>query len=317
MLAIFLKVLVIFLMVGTGYVASKLHLLPTGSDTYLVKYAVNIACPCLVLSSLASSELTADSMTQIVEILLGASIWLVLFTAYSFVALKTIPGAPSADKGVLTVVMVAVNAGFMGMPVALSVFGDNAFFLMVIWNVISTVQIFIVTPLQLRYGTPKVGDEKKASLLKGVISINTCSTVLGLLILFSQISLPSFLLEFLDTIGDSTVPVSMIVVGVQLSYRSLKDVVTNRHLLVASLHKMLIVPVLTFLCVNWLPLSTDAKVILILAAAMPSAVIPVSIAAQNGQNATLCSQGVALTTALSMITLPVICLFLASWYGLA
>ena len=116
-----------------------------------------------------------------------------------------------------------------------------------------------------------------------------------------------------NTVGNATVPVSMIVVGVQLGTASIRKMLKNYKLMIASLVNVVVVPVLTFLSVNWLPITWKAKVILILAAAFPCAVVLTAMAIRERKNATLMAEGVALTTLLSVVTLPVCVMFL-TWY---
>ena len=132
----------------------------------------------------------------------------------------------------------------------------------------------------------------------------------------AQIQLPGPADEFFEMIGDSTIPLSMVMIGYQLAQRNLRGILANRKLVAASLLHMLVVPALTFLAVNWLPIADAAKVILIFAACFPTAVMPATIAAEEGKNAGLLSEGIALTTAMSIVTLPLAAFFLMHWYGI-
>ena len=104
----------------------------------------------------------------------------------------------------------------------------------------------------------------------------------------------------------------MIVVGVQLSESSIRKMLTNKRLITASLCNVILIPVLTFLAVNWLPLAPESKLILIFAAAFPCAVVSTAIALK--ENAALMAEGVAMTTLLSMGTLPVAAILLMQLY---
>ena len=106
----------------------------------------------------------------------------------------------------------------------------------------------------------------------------------------------------------------MIVVGVQLGSSHLSKIIRNYKLLIASLCNVTLIPFLTFLCVNWLPLTNPAKLILVFAAAFPAAVVTVAVASKEHKNAGLMAEGVALTTLFSMATLPVASIILMSIY---
>ena len=106
----------------------------------------------------------------------------------------------------------------------------------------------------------------------------------------------------------------MIVVGVQLAENDLGRMVKNVRLIITSLANVLLMPALTFLLVNWLPLAAESKLVLVFAAAFPCAVVSVAVASKEGRNAGLMAEGVAMTTLFSMVTLPFIAVFLMTQY---
>ena len=68
---------------------------------------------------------------------------------------------------------------------------------------------------------------------------------------------------------------------------------------------MVMCPVITFLLVNWLPIATEIKIILVFGSAFPSAVAVAAISAIENKNSVLGAEGVAVTTLMSLITIPV------------
>lgn len=314
MSTIFLKILVIFLMVAIGFVAERKRILPEGSDGPLVDLIVDITCPCLILYSMADCEMTSAAITDTVAVLVGTASYFAISSALSYFFVKALHYEPSEDIGVLVVVAAAINTGFMGFPVTKAIFGDYLFFLMVIQNLFLNIYIFVVCPQQLHIGEPKKFSVR--SMLRAAANPLTISTLFGFVLLLMDDPLPGFLHDLLADLGDVTVPLSMIIVGIQLAQRSVKEVLLDKKLVATCLFRMLALPILTFLAVNWLPLSPQAKALLVFAACFPTAVLPAAIALKEGKNATLLSSGIALTTLLSMATLPIAAIFLIQWYGL-
>ena len=128
--------------------------------------------------------------------------------------------------------------------------------------------------------------------------------------------LPDMLFETVDTIGSATVPISMLVVGIQLGSSRISEVIHDRKLVITSIVKMLLWPFLTFLAVNWMPLPVNMKIALVFGAAFPTAVAVVAITSMENRNAVLAAEIIAFTTLLSIITLPVSALLLMGYYGL-
>ena len=77
---------------------------------------------------------------------------------------------------------------------------------------------------------------------------------------------------------------------------------------------MITVPALTFFLVNWLPIAASLKIALVFGATFPVSVSVVTISSMEGKNSVLAAEGVALTTLMAMITLPVMALLLNTYY---
>jgi predicted permease len=97
----------------------------------------------------------------------------------------------------------------------------------------------------------------------------------------------------------------MIVIGIQLGTSDFKKIVKNKSLMIESIAKMLFTPLITILLVNWLPISNIIKLVAVFGAAFPSAVAVTPIAQTEGKNTLLSAEGVALTTLMSLVTIPV------------
>ena len=124
------------------------------------------------------------------------------------------------------------------------------------------------------------------------------------------------LFETIDTLGSATVPISMLVVGIQLGSSRITEVIRDRKLVITSVMKMILWPILTFLAVNWLPLPVNMKAALIFGSAFPTAVAVVAITSMENRNAVKAAEIIAFTTLLSVITLPVSALLLMGYYNL-
>ena len=319
MLTIFLKVLVIFLMAAIGYIASKTGTLPREANPYMVDLLMNITCPAMILSGMTSVTLTAAAKVHVAQVMIGSLVFFGAGMAIAYFLVKAMGYDPAEDRGVLMVLICSCNTGFMGFPVTRSIFGDYFFFLLVMENVILNVYLFILVPWQMTFGTGTAVEGGSASartarFLRSMVNPNNVCVVLGLIFLFGRIPLPGPLSEMVNMIGDATVPISMIVIGLQLAERPLSELFTNGRLVICCLMNVILVPFLTFLAVNWLPLAPESKLILIFAACFPAAVIPVALASKQGKNATLMAQGVSLSTLLSMATLPLAATLLMNLY---
>lgn len=311
MLTVFLKIAAIFAMTAIGFTASKTGVLPAESKKYLSNLLLFITSPCMIIGSMTSQTLDAHTFELMIQIVAGSFIFFLAAMAVSFLIVKLMR-CDREDAGVLMVIITAVNTGFMGFPVTKAIFGNTYFFLMVIQNIVLNIYIYSMMVYQMNYGFRK--KEGIKGMLMPMLNMCTYALIIGLVLMLLKVQLPDILADFINTIGDATIPVSMIVVGVQLSESSIRKMLTNKRLITASLCNVILIPVLTFLAVNWLPLAPESKLILIFAAAFPCAVVSTAIALKENRNAALMAEGVAMTTLLSMGTLPVAAILLVQLY---
>lgn len=317
MLTVLSKIIVIFAVVAIGYFCNKKGILPNSSEPALVNLLILVICPCMILSSFLSRQLESDTLPKTL-LVLGLSMGYFIFAAIvAFIFSKFLKNTPRQDIGVMMAVMSSVNTGFMGFPITQAIFGDDIFFLIVIQNIALNIYFYSLGILQITYGKKdKANSGGIKSSMKSMINPNIIAAVVGLVVMFSQIRVPEPVIEFTDMLGAVTTPLSMLIVGMRLANSDIKSILSNKDLIFASIVKMIIMPILVFLAVNWLPISNDVKLLMVWCTCFPMAVIVVSLSSKYGRNGILAAQGMALTTTMSLVILPVAATFLSSFYGI-
>ena len=144
----------------------------------------------------------------------------------------------------------------------------------------------------------------------------TFCAVIAIIMFFAGIHFPSVVFQSIDMIGQATIPLSMLIVGIQLGGSNLGRIIKNKQLLFLCVFKMLSLPLLTFMLVNWLPIDVNTKITLIFGAAFPIAVGTVAVSEAEGANALIAAEGTTLTTVISLVILPLTASLLISFYGL-
>ena len=131
MLTVFSKIIVIFAVVAVGYFCNKKGILPNESEGALVNLLILVACPCMILSSLATKTLEADTISKTLLVLLLSTVYFIVGPLLAFLYKGIFKNTPKEDIGVLMAIITSVNTGFMGFPITKSIFGDDIFFLIV------------------------------------------------------------------------------------------------------------------------------------------------------------------------------------------
>ena len=306
MLLIFSKVLVVFIYIGVGFIANRLKVLPEESVKHFISLVMGITVPCLVISSITGQDLNGDMYRNtILTLLLTTLVLIVTAFATTFVSDRIFPWKDQQDRNVLASAMTGCNAGFMGLPIASAVFGELVFYYLVIQNIANNLYLFVMSLAQLHHRESEKSSKSLSEKLKPLVNPTSVATIVSLIMLFAGIHLPEYAMDIVTTLGDITIPLSMILVGVQLGGADFKKLIADKALLITSVMKLIAVPALALLILTPMPVDPVVKLTVLLGMCFPSAVIGVAVAAQENKNPKLMAEAVAITTLLSLITLPV------------
>ncbi|MGN0734793.1 MAG: AEC family transporter [Anaerovoracaceae bacterium] len=314
---VFGKILSIFLIIGVGFVANKVDVMPMAANKYLVGILIRVTCPCMIVASITSNDLQDDTLSLSLLTLAGGAVFFAVSALLGWVlSSKIIKVEPSSNVGVYTYAFGSINSGFIGFPITLAIFGSGILYLMVIHNVVLNLYIYTFGILLVNLGASG-GRLDFRDFLNSFKNINALAAIVSIFMLFAGLKLPTVIFDCVDMIGDATTPLSMLIVGMQLGDCDFREVLKNRKLLGISLLKMLLLPVLTFLLVNWLPLDVSVKVCLIFAASFPVAVAVVPVTSEQNRDSLIAAEMVAITTLFSLAVIPAVATFLLGYYGLS
>lgn len=304
------KILVIFLYIAIGFVANKLRVLGTDSLEHLISLVLNITTPCLLIYSICGKSMRADTFSDTIIIVVLSTVMFIVFGVISVKISRLFSKKSNDQQNVLSVAMVTCNSGFMGLPIARSVFGQMVLYYSVIQNIACNLYLFIGCVIQLGLGKSKNSSGKfktisKETIVKPFKNVVTIVYICSFLVLFSGIRIPTPVMDSLSAIGDTTIPISMIIIGIQLGDCNLRMLITDKDLILSSLVCLVLEPALAVITVWFLPLSNILKLTIALSFTYPSSVLSVALAASEHKDTKLMSEAVAMSTIISMITLPI------------
>lgn len=311
------KITSVFIIIAIGFAANRIGFLPKDTSRYMSNTLMFITSPCLILSSITEKELTPDTVHATIELLVASAVWFVIFTALGYVLFKKIIKiTPATDTGVYIYMFASISNGFMGIPVTMSLFDENILYLMILHSTVLSVYLYAVGIPFVHIGTTRSKGLNKKTFISIAKMPGTFCAVIAIIMFFAGIHFPSVVFQSIDMIGQATIPLSMLIVGIQLGGSNLGRIIKNKQLLFLCVFKMLSLPLLTFMLVNWLPIDVNTKITLIFGAAFPIAVGTVAVSEAEGANALIAAEGTTLTTVISLVILPLTASLLISFYGL-
>ena len=125
----------------------------------------------------------------------------------------------------------------------------------------------------------------------------------------------SKLMKSLNYLSDMVTPLAMFVVGIRLANINVKQLLTDKWAYLATAIKLLVMAFVVMFLVAYLPIASTIKYTIFFLLSMPSAASGVMMAVQYKKDSDFMSVGVVLSTLCSIVTLPLLFLFMNSVLG--
>ena len=124
------------------------------------------------------------------------------------------------------------------------------------------------------------------------------------------------LMSKLNFLSNMVTPLAMFVIGVRLANVDFKAIFTDKWAYVATMTKLLVMSFVTMFLVAYLPIASTIKYTIFFLLSMPSATSGAMMAVQYGKDSDFASVGVVLSTIISIVTLPLMYLFMNTVLGI-
>jgi predicted permease len=200
------------------------------------------------------------------------------------------------------------NVAFMGFPLIEAFFGKESLFQASVFNIPFQVLAFSIGPVMLSAGgegrpKPKLGPASFATPA-------AIASVIGFGFFLAGIELPSPLAGAMRLLGDTTTPLSMVLIGAMLSRFGLSSLRGRPQLWLTSLYRLVAFPTAVYLLLRACGAGGLLLGLPTLVAAMPAAANAAILAEAYGGDSRAASSLVFLSTLLSLPTIAALALLL-------
>ena len=291
----------LFTIMILGYIFRKAGMISDEGKSLLTDLVLYVTLPASIIKSFQIEFNHQILVSCMVVIVVAAGIqvgaWLLGMILY--------PGFPDERKKVLQYATICSNAGILGNPIAEGIFGSMGLLYASIYTI---PQRTFMWSIGLTYFT-QAPDMK--TLIKKV-STHPCivSVVIGMLIMVFQIPVHGFLSLTIKNIAGGNTFLAMSLVGTILAevpFRSLPEKDTVYY----SFIRLFFIPFLVYLACHFAQVDSLVTGVSVVLSGMPSASVTAVLAAKYGKDEVFATKCVVLSTLLSMVTVPLWCLFLA------
>jgi predicted permease len=202
--------------VGVGWLLAHLRILDESAQVTLSRLAFHVASPALLLTVMQRTPLDAVLSANLVTALLSVVVIVALYLGVA----RLRAGSPAWANGSLGSRLIGglsasyVNAGNLGIPIALYVLGDVAWVAPTL-----LMQLLVITPVAMALFDSDARGERP-TLLRSVRRMFsnpiTLGAVAGLLIATFDVTLPRVVGGTIDLLGGMAVPSMLVAFGISL-----------------------------------------------------------------------------------------------------
>lgn len=294
------QMVVLFILMGIGFVCSKKAVITDEVGKKLSTIVVNVANPALILTGCMGEEKIKGQ-----ELLITAAVMLAVYAVLLLLA-QLLPRLLRVEKkscGTYKAMTVFSNIGFMGFPVVSALYGSGALLYAALFMIPYNILIYT-------YGVSAMAvkedlADSKVSIGR-ILNIGVIACILTIIIYLLGLPIPEFIKTTVTQLSNLTAPLSMMIIGASLASLNLKELFMDGKLLVFSIIKLVVIPVAGVLLIRQFVSNEVICGVCMVMLATPVGSMTAMLAQQYDGDYEMASKGVALTTVLSVVTMPLV-----------
>lgn len=294
----------LFFAIALGYYLNKKDIFTKEVNQKLSSFIIRFATPCLIVSSVTSIS-NQENNVAIQFLIIGLFIYLMI-PCFSLLLSSIIPCFKN-KKYTYSCMFIFSNCGFMALPIIQSLFGNEAIFYNTLLHMPYNLLFFTLGSYMLS----KDGKNNFKFNFKSLFSPGIIASIIAIILFFFKIKLPDCISDSLNFVGSCVTPLSMISIGVSIACYPLKEIVMNKELYLMSFIRLIIIPLISYFVISMFITNSTIIQIVTIGLAMPAGSLVAMGANEYHGDVKTASFGVALSTLLSMITIPIMLILLS------
>lgn len=305
MLAVFLKTLPFFGLIGLGWLAARTRFFPEAGAIWLTKFVFYFALSAMLFRFAAGLDLGALFDARFVAAYLAGSL-LVWFMGLWVARAR---GLPVPEAAMEAQCCMTGNTGFLGVPMLVVLLGERA--VGPVLMVLTIDMLVFSTLITLIFHAGRSGGLRAGAVLpvlRGIVANPMIlSMVAGLAWAQMRLPIPGPLDEFLAMLGAAATPGALFAIGASLAGRSVQRLAPSAWL---GFAKLVIHPAAIGIAAWLLGVEPFAAGVMIAAAALPVAGNVYILAQYFGLAQQRVSAAILISTGASIVTIPLVMLLI-------
>lgn len=281
-----------------GFIGARKGVFKEEMNVAFNKLLLNVTVPAMFISAM-NIEMEQGVLEQGFISLISGFVYHFICVIIAFLTMKLFK-IKYNYRAIWLFALTFANIAFLGFPLIKDIFGEEMLFHTTLFNISFNVLVFSLGVYMINYG-----NSEKISLKNIILQPAFIGVGIGLIIFISPWKLPEFLTKMLEMFGAVTPPLSMFVAGSTLAATSVIGALKNKTIYLFSVVKLIVIPVIIYFVGNLLISDSELVLMFMVLSATPSAVLTVILSKRYNSSGVLASEVVFVSTALSVITLPV------------
>ena len=301
MQTLFNQTVVMLILIITGIMCFKTGIISKSGNRELSNLVLSVVNPVVIFMAYQTeydSELVKNLLTAFMLSVISFAI--LIAGAYILVPAKIRNSEIERFSSIYS------NCAFMGIPLIQALFGSIGVFYLTAYLTVFNFMIWTHGIILLS------GEKDFKKVLKVLYSPVILSIVVGIIMFFLQIKLPSVMSKALGFVADLNTPLAMIVSGVTMADADIISLIKKKRIYYTAFLKLILFPALItviFALPIFSGIDSDVRTSIIIAASAPSAAMCTLQCIRIGKDSLYASEIFAFTTVFSVISLPLVVQF--------
>ena len=289
----------IFLLMLAGYILTKTGVLSSDARKPLSNLLINFILPCNIITSFMM-EFNEQILLDCLSILIVSvciQIFMIFASKYFYKSVD------SKQLPVLRYGTIVSNAGFMGSPIAQGLYGDQGL-------LYASIYLIPMRAVMWSFGVTCFTGTKGKGVMKKILT-HPCivAVFIGMILMITQLQLPKGLEQTIRYAGNANTALSMIIIGNILAEVKASEIF-DRRAWWFCLIRLAVIPLFVLVSCNLTGVEELVKQVSVILAGMPAAATTAILAAKHDSDAHFAAKIVFLSTLLSMLSVPLLCMLM-------
>lgn len=295
----------VLFMIGLGFGLVKKGWFSLDMSAVFTKLVMKIALPLYMFCQL-EKDFTQSSLLEIAPDLCLPIASIALAYVVGRIAAKVLR-IRRDRQGVFTTCFFIANTIFIGLPVNLALFGTKSVPSVMLYYMANTTMFWtlgvyhIVNDSVAGKGTMPLFS---LQTIKKVLSPPLVGFLLGLVCVMANVRIPEFLLTSFQYVGNLATPLSLMVIGIEMTTISLRTVQWDKDLIGALVGRFIICPACVLALLPFISVTPMSAQVFTMQASMPAMTQMTVVAKSVGADVKYATQVSFLTVILGIIIIP-------------